>query len=350
MRPSSCLLAFLVTAGFLAVGARPAAACSCAGGLSPCEAFARSPIVFVGEVMSVEKAGDDFHMRLRVVRALKGIAAATADLWSDATSSCGVKLDQGKRYVIYTHLVGGRMSLHACGYGRELTSGEPDPELPPVPGRVYGRVVRYDVDRIREFKSLAPIPAVRVALDRPGGRVIATSDKWGRFQFTDVPPGNYQLAVDAGQGLTPWMPDTVVVPDGEACVDTRHRPLACRQGVGPCADRRREAGRRDLCAAAARRAGWQPPRATRRPRAGDGCRRPVHIRGTTRGQLRPRRQPGGQRGDRAATVRAGLVRRHRSRVSDAIRVAEGSAIELDRPFVLPASLSTRTFTVAVTWP
>ncbi len=31
-----------------------------------------------------------------------------------------------------------------------------------------------------------------------------------------------------------------------------------------------------------------------------------------------------------------------------IRVAEGSAIELDRPFVLPASLATRTFTVAVT--
>jgi hypothetical protein len=29
--------------------------------------------------------------------------------WSDANSSCGVKLDRGKRYVIYTHLVGGRM-------------------------------------------------------------------------------------------------------------------------------------------------------------------------------------------------------------------------------------------------
>ena len=73
MRPSSCLLASVLVAGFLAAGARPAAACSCAGSLSPCQAFATSPIVFVGEVVSVEQIGGDFHMRLRVVRALKGI-------------------------------------------------------------------------------------------------------------------------------------------------------------------------------------------------------------------------------------------------------------------------------------
>ena len=68
MRPSSCVLAFLLAAGFLAASPRPAAACSCSGGLTPCQAFASSPIVFVGEVLSVEKAGGDFHMRLRVVR------------------------------------------------------------------------------------------------------------------------------------------------------------------------------------------------------------------------------------------------------------------------------------------
>ena len=221
------------------------------------------------------------------------------------------------RALRHLHPGGGRMSLHACGYGRELTSGEPDPELPPVPGRVYGRVARYDVDRIREFKSLVPIPSVRIALDRPAGRVIATSDQWGRFQFADVPPGKYQLAVDAGQGLTPWMPETVVLPDREACVDTEIvlRPAGKVSGRVQTADGK--PGRRDLRAAAARRAGWQPPRATRRPRPDDGARRPVHVRGTARGQLRSGRQPGGQRRDRAATVRARLVRRRGSRVGDA---------------------------------
>jgi hypothetical protein len=171
-------------------------------------------------LVSVEQTGNNFHMRLRVVRPVKGIAAATADLWSDATSSCGVKLDQGRRYVIYTRLSNGRMSIRACGYGRALTVGEPDPELPPVPGRVYGRVTRYDVDRIRDFKSLEPIPSVRISLDRPPGRVTATSDQWGRFEFTDVPPGQYQLAADAGPGLTPWMQAPVALLDGDACVDT----------------------------------------------------------------------------------------------------------------------------------
>ena len=196
MRRSSCFLAFVVAAGFLA--ARPAAACSCSVARTPCEAFASSPIVFVGEVLSVEKTGGDFHMRLKVVRALKGINATTADLWSEATSSCGVKLDEGGRYVIYTSLEGGRMSIDACGYGRQLAPGEPLPALPPAPGTIYGRVSRYDIDRIREFKSLEAIPSVRIAIDLPAGSVTTASDQWGRFQFANVPPGSTSFR---------WTPD-----------------------------------------------------------------------------------------------------------------------------------------------
>src|SRR4029079_15922525 len=47
MRSSSCVLAFVWAAGILA--ARPAAACSCQVGPTPCQAFFSSPIVFVGE-------------------------------------------------------------------------------------------------------------------------------------------------------------------------------------------------------------------------------------------------------------------------------------------------------------
>ena len=347
MRPSSCLLAFGLAAGFLA-GARPAAACSCAGRLSPCQAFATSSIVFVGEVVSVEKTGSDFHMRLRVVRALKGIEAATADLWSDANSSCGVKLDQGGRYVIYTDRIDGRMSIHACGYGRALTIGEPDPELPPVPGRVYGRVAGYDVDRIREFKSLLPIPSVRIALDRPAGRVTATSDQWGRFQFADVPPGKYQLAVLAGQGLTPWMAEPVVLPDRDACVDTQIVlwPAGKVSGRAQTADGKpgggiyvrllpdgpagsRLAQRVDLG-----RTTGPDGRFTFEGLRPDNYVLAVNPEGTdaTGRQPYPPAWFGGA--DRASATR--------------IPLAEGSVIELDRPFVLPAPLATRTFTVAVT--
>ena len=349
MRPSACLVAPVLVAVFLAAGTRPAAACSCAGRLSPCQAFAASSIVFVGEVASVEQVGNDFHMRLRVVRALKGIDAATADLWSGATSSCGVKLDPGGRYVIYTDRIDGRMSIDACGYGRALTNGEPDPELPPVPGRVYGRVTRYDVDRIRGFKSLAPVSSVRIALDRRAGRVTATSDQWGRFQFSDVLPGKYQLGVDAGPGLTPWMPAPVVLADREACVDTHIVlwPAGKVSGRVQTADGKpgrgiyvrllpdgppgsRLAQLLDLG-----RTTGRDGRFTFEGLPPDKYMLAVNPEGTYATGRQPYAPAWFGGSDRASATR--------------IPVAEGSAVELDRPFVLPAaSLATRTFTVAVT--
>jgi hypothetical protein len=348
MRPSSCLLAAVLAAGFLAASARPAAACSCVDTLSPCQAFARSSIVFVGEVVSVETVGGDFNMRLKVVRALKGIEAATADLWSNATSSCGIKLNPGGRYVIYTDRINGRMSIHACDYRRTVTTGEPDPELPPVPGRVYGRVTRYDVDRIREFRSLLPIPSVRIALDRPAGRVTATSDQWGRFQFADVPPGEHRLAVDAGRGLTPWMLRAVVLPDREACVDTEIvlHPAGRVSGRvqtadgqpgrgiyvrllpdGPAGSRRAQLVNLGQSTGSDGRFAFEGLRPDNYVLAVN----PEGIDATGRQPYAPGWFGGA---DRASATR--------------IRLAEGADIELDRPFVLAAPLATRTFTVAVT--
>ena len=349
MRPSSCLVVSVLAAVFLAADVRPGrrvqlrrAACHRARP-SP-----RRPIVFVGDVMSVETVGGDFHMRLRVVRALKGIEAATADLWSSATTSCGVKLDQGKRYVIYTDRVSGRMTLHACGYGRAVTTGEPDPELPPVPGRVYGRVTRYDVDRIREFQSLVPIPSVRISLDRPAGRVTATSDQWGRFQFADVPPGTYQLAVDAGPGLTPWMPGSVVMPDREACVDTRIvlRPAGKVTGRVQTADGKPgrgiyvrllpdgPAGSRLAQLVDLGRTTGDDGRFTFEGLRPDNYVLAVNPEGIDATGRHPYAPVWFGGADCASATR--------------IPLAEGAAIELDRPFVLKAALPTRTFTVAVT--
>lgn len=141
-------------------------------------------------------------MRLQVVRALKGIEAAAADhLWSSATSSCGVKLDQGGRHVIYTDLIDGRRAIHACGYGRALTSGGSDSERPPV----AGRVTRYDVDRIREFESPVPIPSVRIALDRPAGRATATRDQ-GIEPGAQLLKESSRLKVIYASGTAPMSP------------------------------------------------------------------------------------------------------------------------------------------------
>ena len=348
MRPSSCLLAFLLAAGFLAASPRPAAACSCIGIPTPCQAFGTSPIVFVGEVLSVEETGGDFHMRLRVIRALKGITATTADLWSDARSSCGVKLEEGGRYVVYTSLAGGRMSIHACGYGRQLAPGEPDPELPPARGSIYGRVSRYDIDRIREFKSLEAIPSVRIALNLPAGPVTTASDQWGRFQFANVPPGKYRLSADAGQGLTSWMPRPVVLSDREACVDTQVvlQPSGKVSGRVLTADGKPGAGiyvrvlpdgpAGSLLSQMVDRGDTTGPdgRFTFEGLSPDSYVLAINPEGRDATGRQPYAIAFFGGADRASAMR--------------IPVGEGSAIELDRPFVLPAPLATRTFTVAVT--
>jgi hypothetical protein len=347
MRASSWLLTSVLAVGSLAASARPASGCSCVSTPSPCQAFATSPIVFIGDVLSVEETGRDFHMRLRVVRALKGITEETADLWSDAHTSCGVRLQEGKRYVIYTSSEGGRMSIHACGYGRAIASGEPAPELPPVPGRVYGRVSRYDIDRIREFRALEPVSAVPLTLSLPAGPVTATSDQWGRFEFSDVPPGRHQLSANPGPGLKLWMSGTVTMPMGPDCVDTSVVLQPSGQVSGRVMTAEQKPGNGIYLRLL--------------PEGRTGSRLQLHvdlaattdangrfaIDGLEAGRYALAVNPDGDeatgRQPYAPTFFGGSDRASATRIV----VGEGAHVVLDRPFVLPPPLATRTFTVAV---
>jgi hypothetical protein len=240
------LLSLSLAAGMGALDAQPVAACSCVRS-SPCQDFNASMIpsrsagadlsrvVFVGKVLTVQRVGDVYEHRLRVLRPLKGITAPTADVSSDAVSSCFLKLTVGDRYVIYTWAANGKMHINQCSRIVRLAPGEPEPELPPVPGRVYGRVSRYD--RVREGE---PIPGVSLWLDLPSGRVSTRSDAWGRFTFANVPPGSHAVGVDAGRDLRPRTVEPIVI-GARDCVDSYIflQPPGAAFGAD---DRRREGG------------------------------------------------------------------------------------------------------------
>jgi len=301
-------------------------------------------VVFAGEVVSVDEIGGEFQMRLRVLRAYKGLDASTVDVWSDARSSCGVKLDVGGRYVIYTSK--GRMTLHACGgYGQHLAPGEPLPDLPPVPGSVYGRVTRYDSERIRRFRPMDPIPSVLLWLDLPTGRVSSTSDAWGRFRFDNVPTGEYPIGVDAGPLLAPWIPDKVTMTAERGCEDasvvlhpsgrltgrlvsTTGQPVQGQQlrVLDAAGDDRRLAGS-DFT----------------QPTTADGR---FEFDGLPLGEYLVALNPYGfpnSRSPYGAVFLGGPDRATATRV----RVGPNVPIELSGPVVLPPPLPTRTFTVSV---
>jgi hypothetical protein len=225
MRATSWLHAVLLAA--LCVGAggiRPASACTCYDSQTPCERYASSPIVFVGDVLSSETVDGWYRMRVRVVRALKGIAeATTTDVWSHMM--CGTRLEKGARYAIHaarTWYGFGWMEIHGCGGNVRIAPGDAGPELPPVPGSIYGKVWRFNENPGGGVKPWEPLPSVRVTLDLPAGPVTTSSDRLGRFRFGDIPAGKYQLSVNAGQALTsvrgePPMSQQVILPDHAAC-------------------------------------------------------------------------------------------------------------------------------------
>ena len=319
-----------------------AAACSCARSTSPCEAFAAAR-VFVGEVMSVQDIDGEWVHRMRVLRTVKGAQAVTADVWSDAGSSCGRKLTEGHRYVIYTSATG-RIEVHGCSPIVHIPPGEPEPELPPIPGRIYGHVVRYGQDPSTSSGTHDPVASVRLWLDLPAGRATAISDAWGRFTFADVPPGTHAIGVDAGQSLRPWFGDSATVTSG-ACADTRVvlHPSGGIAGRVLTVDGKPAAA---VDVALYDADGSDDPtevlfEAATEP---DGT---FSIDGLSPGEYLLAVNPLGdvQAGQPyPASFFGGADRESATRIS----VGDGEAVELDQPFVLKPALATRVFTVVVT--
>lgn len=140
MRAGSVLLALLMGLSLAAVGARPAFACSCAGGESPEQAFQRADAVFTGEMVrgGIEDPDpEDGTMiggiQFRVIDAWKGVPGESVVLYGQEAAYYG-KLEEGEMAVAsscaYVFGEGESYLVYASRYDDGLQTGICDRTMP----------------------------------------------------------------------------------------------------------------------------------------------------------------------------------------------------------------------------
>jgi hypothetical protein len=92
--------------------ASDAAACSCMSGIPLCESFWKTPVVFDGDVLRIERIPDSarpsaFLRRLvtfKVNRAYRGAVESTIQIATGSSDAdCGYPFEVGDRYLVYAH-------------------------------------------------------------------------------------------------------------------------------------------------------------------------------------------------------------------------------------------------------
>lgn len=211
---SAALLALLLTPA-------RALACSCIAEVPLCQSFWQADVVFAGEVLSFEKL-DPKQMfskrlaRVRVDRVWRGEAAGVVEISTGSGGGdCGYSFRRGQSYVIYAHKgPGGALSTNICTPTKLLSKASDDLEYfkgieaPSSGGRVYG-TARLET----KGANLVAAKGVAIVLKGDSRSWNATTDGTGAFEFTDLPVGDYTIAME-GAPLTPWK---VQVRDARAC-------------------------------------------------------------------------------------------------------------------------------------
>jgi len=233
--------------------ATPALACECPDGGLACEAFWKSPVVFVGRVESVSptnrntRSGPRVRTRFRVAEALRGTVSREIDIFGYGTS-CDLQFSPGEDWVIYAfpRSDGQGLSTGTCSRSRPLRFAVEDLDYArstkfaaPEKGRILGTVM------YRGAQGPVPVKGARLTFHGPASlQLSAVTGADGAYEVA-APAGVYRMSTTLPPGMFAHSsaPPLVNLVDNRACaaadvfaefpatiggrvVDSRNAPVA----------------------------------------------------------------------------------------------------------------------------
>ena len=225
-----------VTAGAILLGASPVVACDCHDGGPVCEAFWKTPVVFVGTVEAIEaiprdgKSPDDVasgpreRVRFRVREALRGTTATEIEIFNYSTS-CHFRFERGEDWIIYAfpRLDGPGLTTFTCSRSRLFGEAREDLKYargvywqrPPEKGRIFGEVgylANVGVSHQRKGVADLAVTLVGNAIEP----LTSLTDENGRYEIL-APPGTYRVVAKLPAGMAVRVEPTVELFDSRGC-------------------------------------------------------------------------------------------------------------------------------------
>lgn len=198
---------FLATAALSLVSAPVLAeACVCERPpASACRLLLFADAIFLGTAVEVDDRLSlrnevepplGFRARLRVEEVFLGLEAPIgSELVVDGNegSDCNYVFEKSTRYVVYALRRKGRLRTHLCTGTKPLEWAEGDLKFlrglaaAPLVGSVYGE--------IRVWEKVDMVSGLRIILHGQDIEREATTNENGRYEFGELPPGDYTLEV-----------------------------------------------------------------------------------------------------------------------------------------------------------
>lgn len=195
----------------------PLFACSCVPERPVCEAYQSADAVFLGEVpwrpMNLLSRLLGTTASLRVIEVFKGELGEEVTLRMNFVfpGGCSYSFRLGEQYLVYAYQRDGHFGTSICNRTRPIEKAEDDLDFLRrtqdglVQGEIFGLVTREHTDYYNPNPT-QPVAGALVGLQpmaEDSKLICRAADDQGHYEFSNLPPGEYELFADANLDAYP---------------------------------------------------------------------------------------------------------------------------------------------------